>query len=138
MAKVVLIDSTRKLVQLEKSVRSKVVLQLLGSGPFELHVLPNGDKLKVSKNSKDHTYFTIGHSAPFRGNAVVIAKTSVSISNMSWLLDAIGKMVAFHNTDSVSSTLTTQRVLVQMDFWPTSLGDPLPPGGITNCEPSSP
>jgi hypothetical protein len=117
MAKMVVIDARNKAVRLENSVCSKKIAQLLGAGPRDVYSLPNGDKLKINRNSPDQASFTIGHSSPFRGNAVVIAKTSVNVSNMALLVKAIRQMVTFEGNNYNSDAGAAQRV-EQMDFWP--------------------
>lgn len=117
MAKMVVIDALNKVVRLEHSASSRRIAKILGGGSKSFYRLPNGDRLKVSSDNAEQASFTIGGSNTFRGNAVVIAKSSVNCSNMALLVTAIRQMVIFEATACNSDGGAAPRT-EQLDFWP--------------------
>lgn len=122
MAKMIVIDALHKVVRLEHSVSNKMIATILGAGSKSVFSLPNGDRLKINSDSVDQASFTIGGSNSFRGNAVVITKSSVNCSNMALLVTAIRQMVIFQTNDCNSDGGAVRRV-AQLEFWPPKITD---------------
>jgi hypothetical protein len=117
MAQMVVIDARSKTVLLEHSASSRTIAEVLGAGPRTAYALPNDDQLKVNGNSVEQACFTIGRSNRFRGNAVVIVKTSVNVSNMEFLVAAIRQMVNFE-ADNYMFDERSSNPIEQMELWP--------------------